>query len=218
MRLILGIGNPGAEYDGTRHNLGFAVIDELARRHGLSSWSHKWHSQACEWWLPVSWGGDKAWLLKPQTYVNLSGEAAQAALAFLKLPPSDLLVVVDDLALPLGHLRLRADGSAGGHNGLRDLEARIGKAYARLRLGMGPLPPGAEQVGFVLGRFAPDQKPVADELIKRGADCVEAWIRQGVAVACRFNGPPASELEAKSKKPEAKSEKPEAGSGQPPTA
>ena len=210
MRLVLGIGNPGAEYDGTRHNLGFAVIDELARRHGLTSWSKRWQSEVCEWWLPVSWGGDKALLIKPRTYVNLSGEAAQAIIAFHKLTPADLLVVVDDLALPLGHLRLRADGSAGGHNGLRDIEARIGKVYARLRLGMGPLPPGADQVGFVLGRFAPDEKKTADEMLKRATDCAEAWIRQGVAVACRFNGPPASALPPKPEKPEAGSRKPEA--------
>jgi PTH1 family peptidyl-tRNA hydrolase len=189
MRVILGIGNPGAEYDGTRHNLGFAVVDELARRHAANGWSAKWRSQVAEWRPPSEWNVDRALLMKPQTYVNLSGEAALATLSFHKLTPPDLLVVVDDLALPLGTLRLRADGSAGGHNGLRDIEARIGKAYPRLRLGMGPMPPGADQVGFVLGRFAPDQRAVADDMIRRAADCAEAWLREGAGVACRFNRP-----------------------------
>ncbi len=192
MRCVLGIGNPGREYDGTRHNLGFTVLDALARRHALGSWRRDWQAQVCEWRLPERMqrdGCERALLLKPSTYVNLSGTSAQAALAFFKIPPSELLVVVDDLALPLGSLRLRPDGSAGGHNGLKDIEAKLGRQYPRLRLGMGPLPPGADQVGFVLGGFAPEQRAVADAMIARAADCVEGWLADGVQIACRFNGP-----------------------------
>ncbi len=189
MRLIIGIGNPGREYEGTRHNLGFAVVEELARRHRTSVWSKDRNALVSEWLLPDALGGGKALLVKPQTYVNKSGETAQALLAFYKASVSDLLVVVDDLNLQLGHLRLRADGSAGGHNGLRNIEALIGNHYPRLRLGMGPLPPGADQIGFVLTGFAPEQRAEAQAMIAKAADCAESWLREGVQVACRFNGP-----------------------------
>lgn len=193
MRCVLGIGNPGSTYDGTRHNLGFAVVDEIARRHGCTDWQRKWSSLVCAWRLPQTLipadGDDHALLIKPQTFVNLSGEAVQAVLAFHKISASDVLVVVDDLTLPLGDLRLRPDGSAGGHNGLRDIEARLGKTYPRLRIGMGPLPPGADQVGFVLGRFAPDDRATAEKTVAKAADCALSWVRDGVVVACRYNGP-----------------------------
>jgi PTH1 family peptidyl-tRNA hydrolase len=195
MRCILGIGNPGATYDGTRHNLGFAVVDEIARRHAaaLGAWQRKWSAEVCAWRLPATLvpadGDERALLIKPQTFVNLSGEAAQAVLAFHKIAASDLLVVVDDLSLKLGDLRLRPEGSAGGHNGLRDIEAKLGRNYPRLRVGMGPMPAGADQVGFVLGRFAPEDRATAEQTVRKAADCAEAWVRDGVAVACRYNGP-----------------------------
>jgi PTH1 family peptidyl-tRNA hydrolase len=185
MRVVLGIGNPGKEYEGTRHNVGFQVVDELARRHGLGSWAKKWQADVCEWRR----GDERALLLKPRTYVNLSGESAQAVLAFHKLAPADLLVVVDDINLPVGTLRLRADGSAGGHNGLKDIEARLGQAYGRLRLGVGAPPAGADQVGHVLGGFAPAERDDAQAMIGKAADCVESWLRDGFAVACAYNGP-----------------------------
>jgi PTH1 family peptidyl-tRNA hydrolase len=190
MRAILGIGNPGANYADTRHNCGFMVLDALARRHRLGPWSRRWNAQVCDWRLPPgldSGGSDRALLLKPQTYVNLSGESAQAALAFHKLAPSDLLVVVDDINLPLGHLRLRAEGSAGGHNGLKDIEARIGKAYPRLRVGIGG--PTHDQVDHVLGRFADSEREDVDVMLAKAVECIEGWLAEGVAVACRFNGP-----------------------------
>jgi len=189
MRIVLGIGNPGREYERTRHNVGFLVIDELARRHAVTAWQNRWKSDVADWRLPATLGGDRALLIKPRTFVNLSGEAAQAALAFHKVPPADLLVVVDDINLPLGTLRLRDTGSAGGHNGLRDIEARIGPVYPRLRLGVGAPKPGADQIGHVLGGFAPDEQVDAEAMVRKAADCVEAWIRDGVTVACSFNGP-----------------------------
>ena len=187
MRVVLGIGNPGPTYDQTRHNCGFMVLDALARRHRLEGWSKRWSAKVCDWRLPESLGAERALLLKPQTFVNVSGESAQAALAFHKLAPTDLLVVVDDINLPLGHLRLRAEGSAGGHNGLKDIEARIGKAYPRLRVGIGS--PAQDQVDHVLGRFTAAEQSDVTVMINVAADCVEAWLKDGITVACRFNGP-----------------------------
>ncbi|GDY12471.1 hypothetical protein LBMAG53_13490 [Planctomycetota bacterium] len=185
MRILLGIGNPGREYHGTRHNIGFAVMDELARRHGVGDWRGQWHADTAR----IDLGGIPVLLLKPRTFVNRSGQAAQAALTFHRILPADLLVVVDDLNLPLGDLRLRAEGSAGGHNGLRDIEAHLGQGYARLRCGIGrPAHPDI-QVDFVLGRFAPDEQADADAMLAKAADAAAAWVRDGAAAASSFNGP-----------------------------
>jgi PTH1 family peptidyl-tRNA hydrolase len=186
MRLAIGIGNPGAAYADTRHNLGFLVLDELARRHGLS-WSKRWSSLAADW--PQAPGDGTVVLLKPQTFVNASGEAVQAAAAFYKIPLSEILVVVDDLNLPLGTLRLRASGSAGGHNGLRDIEERLGPGYPRLRLGIGQAALGAgAQIGHVLGSFAPHEQEAVRAMVVRAADGVESWCAGGLAAAQRYNG------------------------------
>jgi len=224
MRVVLGIGNPGAEYQDTRHNLGFAVIDALARSHPEGQWRRQGPSSVYEYrpapsslatGTPESATGPVL-LAKPQTYVNNSGDAALAIMSYYKLTPLDLLVVVDDLTLALGHLRLRAEGTAGGHNGLRDIESKLGKAYPRLRLGMGPMPPGANQVGFVLGRFAPQEQAEAATMITRAVACVEGWMTGGVAVACSFNGP--STPPAPRPKPERKPEAPARPGAQPATA
>ena len=186
MRVILGLGNPGREYAGTRHNLGFAVIDTLVARQRLTLAREKrFQAEIATWESPSG----RVLLVKPTTFVNRTGEAAQALLAFYHLPLTDLLVVVDDLHLATGHLRLRPDGSAGGHNGLRDIEARLGATYARLRCGCGPLPAGADQVAFVLGGFRPEERTDAEALVNKAADAAEAWARDGLSVACRFNGP-----------------------------
>lgn len=184
MHIVVGIGNPGAEYQGTRHNCGFLVCDELARRHACAFEREKrFQAQAALWG-----GGDgRVLLLKPQTYVNLSGASVQAAMAFHKVAPAEVLVVVDDLNLPLGTLRLRENGSAGGHNGLKDIEARIGQAYPRLRVGIGA-PQGAS-IPHVLGRFALEEQADVTAMLAKAADCVEAWISAGMAAANRFNGP-----------------------------
>ena len=186
MRIVLGIGNIGSQYTGTRHNVGFDVVDELARRHGVTQWSRKHHAQIATW-RPAT---GPVLLVKPETYVNGSGEAAQALLAFHQALPADLLVVVDDLNLALGTLRLRADGSAGGHNGLRDIEARLGAAYPRLRVGIGQPPAAGEaQIGHVLGRWSDAERADVTLMLAKAADCVERWLDQGVAAACSYNGP-----------------------------
>lgn len=184
MKLILGIGNPGAQYRNTRHNLGWDVLDLLARRHGVDIGRKKWNSEIGEW----RHASGPVLLIRPLTYVNLSGEAAQAACTFHKVLPTDLLVLSDDIHLPTGSLRLRPNGSAGGHNGLKDIEQRLGQGYQRLRLGCGPIPPGADQVGFVLGGFPPAEVPVAQAMIARAVEACEAWLDGGAGVACRFNG------------------------------
>lgn len=186
VRIILGIGNIGNQYTGTRHNVGFDVIDELARRHQVGSWGRKHHAQI------ASWRSDHGpvLLVKPETYVNGSGEAVQALLAFHQAAPADLLVVVDDLNLALGTLRLRADGSAGGHNGLRDIESRIGTAYPRLRVGIGaPAGTGDAQIQHVLGRWSEPERSDVRDMLAKTANCAERWLADGVVVACSFNGP-----------------------------
>jgi PTH1 family peptidyl-tRNA hydrolase len=186
VRIVLGIGNPGGTYAGTRHNCGFLVIDELARRAAITSWHQRFHGEAATWHSPQG----PVLLLKPGTYVNASGEAAQAAMAFHKVAPAELLVAVDDIHLPLGSLRLRETGSAGGHNGLKDIEARIGPAYPRLRLGIGsPAGTGQQQIDHVLGRFTESELPDVQAMVAKACDAIGAWLAHGCAAAARFNGP-----------------------------
>jgi len=164
-RLIVGLGNPGGEYADTRHNAGFMVLDRLAARAGATFKAEKkWHAAVAV----ISNG----WLCKPQTYMNLSGENVSALGHFYKIEPSQVLVVLDDMALPLGRLRLREKGSAGGHNGLRSVIEHFGTdVIPRLRVGIGAAP--GEATGHVLGRFAPNERPLVEESINRAADAVE---------------------------------------------
>jgi PTH1 family peptidyl-tRNA hydrolase len=179
MKLIVGLGNPGTEYARTRHNAGFMVVDRLATRHRLTSPRTKFHAGMLEG--PIA--GDKCVLLQPVTYMNRSGLAVGEAVGFYKLPLSDLLVVVDDVALPVGRMRLRAGGSAGGHNGLSDIERALGTSeYPRLRIGIDP-PGRAPQRDYVLGRFSPDQLLKLDPMLDIAANAIEAWITHGIAKA-----------------------------------
>lgn len=206
MRIIVGIGNPGREYDGTRHNAGFQVLNELAARQGLGAWRRDGQALLTEW--PQAPGG-KCLLMKPNTFVNRSGEAVQSAMTFYKLSVMDMLIVVDDIHLPLGHLRLRPDGSPGGHNGLKDIQARIGTIYPRLRVGVGEPPAGFNQVQWVLGQFTPDERLIMTDTTRRAADCCEQWLVDGIQVACRFNGPPASNSVKTAREPAKNSTNPE---------
>ena len=176
MKLIVGLGNPGPEYEATRHNAGFMVVDRLARRHGLTGPRMRFHAGVLEG--PVA--GHKCLLMQPTTYMNRSGLAVGEAAAFYKLAPADLLVVVDDVALPAGRIRLRGEGSAGGHNGLADIERALGTAaYPRLRIGIDP-PGRVPQKDYVLGRFKPEQLLAIDTACDRACDCIESWIRDGI--------------------------------------
>jgi peptidyl-tRNA hydrolase, PTH1 family len=177
MKLVVGLGNPGRRYDGTRHNVGYVVLAELGRRHGTCPPKAKFHGAVVE----AEIGGQKALLLSPTTYMNLSGTSVQEAMAFYKLHTGDLLVLCDDLNLPVGKLRLRASGSSGGQKGLEDIIRRLGtEDFSRLRLGIGSAPEGWDWADYVLGKFPPDEDPVIDEAVARAADAVFVWARDGI--------------------------------------
>lgn len=181
MKLIAGLGNPGPRYADSRHNIGFRVVAELARRWVAPEWRFE---RRCEGLLTdVQRHGDRIWLLQPQTYMNLSGRSVAALLRYYKVPLADLLVIYDDLDLPVGHLRLRAGGSAGGHNGVTDVIRQVGsEAFARVRIGIGKVDRGA-MVDYVLSKFAPDERDAIDEGVSRAADAAECWLAQGITTA-----------------------------------
>lgn len=186
MKIVVGLGNPGSRYAGTRHNVGFAVIDALARAPQTSAFRERFDSLIAERHLQ----GQTLLLVKPQTFMNLSGRAVRALLDFYKLPPDQLLVVCDDIHLPLGKLRLRPGGSHGGHNGLRDIQQHLGtETYPRLRIGVGEPQPG-QAVDYVLGRFSAGELPVVEQALDRAAAAVECWAASGLQTAMnRFNAP-----------------------------
>ncbi|GMV97077.1 MAG: aminoacyl-tRNA hydrolase [Phycisphaerae bacterium] len=184
MKLAVGLGNPGGKYEGTRHNVGFRVIDELARRHGIEVSRGRFSGLAGGGLI----AGRPVLLLKPGTFMNLSGRSVREALAFHKLSPADLLVVSDDLALPLGRLRLRKGGSAGGHNGLTSVIQELGTdQFPRLRIGIGQVP-GERMVGHVLGPFSREEEEIIGPALVLAADAVECWFADGIEQAMnRFN-------------------------------
>lgn len=186
VQAVFGLGNPGQRYDATRHNAGFAVVDELARRAGLtfkSSW--RLRAKACVWRV----GDRDVWLVKPQQYMNLSGLALARFKRRRGVQPEAMLVVVDDVELPLGQLRLRKQGGAGGHNGLRSILRELGsEGIPRLRLGVGGGDAGRDLTGHVLGRFSPAERSALDEAVTRAADAVVCVLEEGVDAAMnRFN-------------------------------
>lgn len=186
MKLIVGLGNPGPEYAGTRHNAGFDVVDRLARRHAPGAAPRSRFGGLA---TDAEIGGERCMLLKPLTFMNLSGRSVLEAVQFFKLEPSrDLLVIVDDLALPCGSIRLRPDGSSGGHNGLSDIGLRLGSNYwARLRIGIDP-PGRVRQSDYVLGKFSPVQQPLADASMDEAAEAAACWASKGLQEAMnRFN-------------------------------
>lgn len=177
MKLIVGLGNPGSQYAQTRHNAGFMVADRLAVRHGLSGARTRFHAGVLEG--PVA--GQRCLLMQPMTYMNRSGLAVGEAAAFYKIDPRDILIVVDDVALPLGRLRLRGEGSAGGHNGLIDIQRALGTAaYPRLRIGIDSATGRMAQKDYVLGRFTESQRDELGPAIERACDGIESWLREGL--------------------------------------
>jgi peptidyl-tRNA hydrolase, PTH1 family len=188
MKLVVGLGNPGSQYAGTRHNVGFEAIDALAMKLGWISRPGDFDSLARSKFdalaLDGNAGGEKVLLLKPLTFMNLSGQAVQAAMAFYQLMPKEIVIVLDDLALPCGKIRLRGGGSSGGHNGLRDIERVLGTdQYPRLRLGIDPAPPRIAGRDYVLGRFTPEQRKLLDPAVKRAADAIVMWMEKGTEAA-----------------------------------
>ena len=189
MKLLVGLGNPGREYENTRHNAGFLVLDRLARRHAPGAVARgKFNALAVD----ANIQGEKTILLKPTTYMNRSGRAVAEAVNFYKLDPTeDVLVFVDEIALPVGTLRLRAKGSAGGHNGLSDIERHLGTdAYSRCRIGIDP--PGIiPQADYVLGKFTDEQRTKLEPTLEKCADAAEHWIDHGITSAMNtFNEKP----------------------------
>ena len=185
MKAIVGLGNPGREYAGTRHNIGFEVIDEVARRWNVRL--RPWKSAAD---LAVV-TGRSAVLVEPQTFMNLSGDAVGRVAAFHKLEPADVLVVVDEVQLPLGRIRLRRSGSSGGHNGLKSIIQHIGTEFPRLRIGVGRGDPKWDLADHVLSRFGREEREAVAEAVNRAADAVEMFVDEGIEVAMnRFNQSP----------------------------
>jgi PTH1 family peptidyl-tRNA hydrolase len=187
-QLIVGLGNPGRQYAGTRHNAGFAVVERLA-----GGWGWSWRLETgCQARLAQGVvDGRRVLLCQPQTYMNRSGAAVGPVAQFYRIGSERLLVVVDDADLPLGVVRLRPEGSAGGHHGLESVEQHLGtRNFARLRLGIGRRQPDDRQIAdHVLGRFTADEARLFDEVLARAADAAKCWLFEGVGTAMnRFNG------------------------------
>jgi len=188
VKIVVGLGNPGREYAATRHNLGFMVVDELARRHGAAERRNRFRSDLIE----VFDETEKIVLLKPRTYMNLSGSAVREAVNWYKTSLDDLLVVVDDIDLPFTSIRLRARGGSGGHNGLKSIIADLGSdSFPRLRIGIGRGPGHATRQ--VLSRFTSEEERVLPSVLEAASDCALAWERDGIVIAMnRCNRAPES--------------------------
>ena len=188
MKLIVGLGNPGREYRETRHNVGFMVADEIARRHQLTLAMGP--AQVPDVMVAKKYGADPLLVAKPLTFMNRSGDAVAAVMRYYEIDAPDLLVVVDEAALPFGRLRARARGSAGGHNGLKSLIERLGTTeFARLRLGVGRGDPRRDLADHVLAKFEPEERPVLDEFIARAADAAEMFAVEGIAKVMNVYNP-----------------------------
>jgi len=185
MKLVAGLGNPGRAYDGTRHNIGFDVLEVLAKRAGGPGRRARFQGEFAQ----TTIRGCPVLLLWPLTWMNLSGASVLAAKDFYKIDNVDILVLCDDFQLPTDTIRLRGSGSSGGQKGLSDILARLGSnAVPRLRIGVGPLPTGWTSADFVLGKFTKQERPEVVALVERAADAVEEWVGAGIESAMnRFN-------------------------------
>lgn len=186
MKVVVGLGNPGEKYKGTRHNVGFAVVDLLSER-----WETRFDASAVDALVAKRRqpGDEGVLLVKPLTFMNASGEAIGSLLRYYKVEQQDLLVVVDEVQLPLGRLRARAHGSAGGHNGLKSVIAHLGTEFARLRIGVGRGDSRRDLADHVLARFDRDEAAEVERMTARAADAAETFITSGIeAVMNAFNG------------------------------
>ena len=167
--IVAGLGNPGSSYDGTRHNCGFLVMDALAEKHGLSITHARFGALVCEGTL----GGKRVLFMKPQLLMNRSGEAIRDAAQFYKIPPENILVVFDDISLAPGRLRIKRNGSDGGHNGIKNILYHLNSdAFPRLKIGVGAPPPGTDLIPWVLGRFAPDAKEEVRKAVLNACEAI----------------------------------------------
>ena len=178
--LLVCLGNPGKQYENTRHNIGFLAADELGRREGIKINKLRYRALTGE----IRVGSQRVLVIKPQTYMNLSGEAVKLAGGFYKIPPDHVLVISDDVALPLGKLRIRAGGSAGGHNGLKNIISHLGtQEFPRIRIGVGEKPRGMDLADYVLGRFPKEQQAVMEEAYRDAAEAACMMIEDGADAA-----------------------------------
>jgi PTH1 family peptidyl-tRNA hydrolase len=193
MRLVVGLGNPGSEYERTRHNIGWEVVDRLTVRLGWIARESEFNRLARAKFhglvIDGMSGHEKLVLLKPTTFMNLSGKSVQSAMSFYQLTPANVMIVLDDLALPCGKLRIRPNGSSGGHNGLKDIERVLGSnEYPRLRIGIDPPTPPMTGKDYVLGKFSPEQRLKIDPAVDRAVNAIKTWIEDGITAAMnRFN-------------------------------
>ncbi|ELS01005.1 peptidyl-tRNA hydrolase [Xenococcus sp. PCC 7305] len=180
--LIVGLGNPESRYDQTRHNIGFEAVDSLAKTWGFSWRENKrFQGLVAEGVSPY---GSKMRLLKPLTYMNRSGQAVRAVIDWYKIAPDSVLVIYDDMDLPVGRLRIRRSGSAGGHNGMKSIIAHLGKQdFPRLRIGIGKSDGKRQTIGHVLGKFAPEEQKVIEEMLDISVKAVEKSLKEGVEKA-----------------------------------
>jgi PTH1 family peptidyl-tRNA hydrolase len=188
MWLVVGLGNPGAKYARNRHNIGFMVVDELARKHGLPAWAGKLGGEATAGIVTTERGRERAQLLKPMEFMNLSGFAVQRTAAFHKVDVDQILVVHDEIDLDFGIVRLKNGGGHGGHNGLRSIQEQLAdNKFARLRMGVGRDPnarPGAKDAaGWVLSDFPTAQADTVDRMIRAGCECIETVLATGIVAA-----------------------------------
>jgi PTH1 family peptidyl-tRNA hydrolase len=184
VKLVVGLGNPGSRYQGTRHNVGFAAVDLLAERHGLQWESAPRGIEA----LVGRWRAGDAVFAKPLTFMNLSGAAVLGLVQFYKIELADALIIVDEVQLDTGRVKIRPSGSAGGHNGLKSMIAAVGTEFPRLRIGVGRGDKRRDLADHVLARFEPDERAIVDEAIVRAADAAELFIAEGSSAAMnRYN-------------------------------
>ena len=189
MKLIVGLGNPGGEYDETRHNIGFQVIDELKQQFSHAVFDKKFKGLVTR----ARIGGEDAVLLKPMTYMNLSGESVGPAAGFYKIPPEDIIVIHDELDIEPGRIKLKKGGGHGGHNGLKSLVKHLPNAnFTRVRLGIGRPPPRWETANYVLGKFTKQEQPIIEEVISSATKAVEVILEEGLPSAMKeYNRNPA---------------------------
>lgn len=202
MKVVVGLGNPGKQYQATRHNVGFDVVDRLAQGPRCGRFQARFQAQVAE----LLEDAGKVLLVKPETFMNLSGRSVRQVVDFFQLELPDLLVVCDDINLPLGKLRVRNQGTHGGHNGLRDIQSHLGTTeYARLRIGVDA--PRDDAVDHVLGRFRSSELLVIEEALQTAVQAVLVWVHQGIGPCMnQYNAPAESKDKDKKKKPKREGE------------
>ena len=185
MFLVVGLGNPGTEYENTRHNVGFMAVDEIVGRYKFSPFKSKFDGLIAEGQI----GSEKVFVLKPQTFMNLSGNSVVKAALFYKILPENVIVIHDDIDLALGQLKAKMGGGAGGHNGLKSIDSNITPSYNRIRIGVGrPQNKGPEVVDYVLGHFSKQDKEILEKAFDVVSEAVEVLIRNGIDSCSNFLG------------------------------